>query len=181
MICYQQIITKVLKWIKMREKIAKYAKELTLFFIIMSIFANILSFYRSGDLNKDRLNLQSIELLNNRQYVLPKDGPILIYFWGTWCPICKMQSKNIETISNYFNVLSIAVKSGDDEQIKEYLKSRDLDFATINDYDGSLAKKFGVTIFPTVIIFDKDNNEVFSDVGYTSTIGLWFRLFFASF
>lgn len=164
----------------MREKIAKYAKELTLFFVIMLIFANILSFYRSLDLNKNSLDLGSLNILYNHPYTLEKEKPLAIYFWGSWCPICKVQSPNIQTISKSFNVLSVAVKSGDDDEIKEYLKSRDLDFNTINDYDGSLAKKFGVTIFPTVIIFDKDKNEVFSDVGYTSTIGLWIRLFFAS-
>lgn len=164
----------------MREKIAKYVKELILFFVIMLIFANILSFYRSLDLNKNNLDLGSLNILYDRPYTLEKEKSLAIYFWGSWCPICKVQSPNIQTISKSFNVLSVAVKSGDDDEIKEYLKSRDLDFNTINDYDGSLAKKFGVTIFPTVIIFDKDKNEVFSDVGYTSTIGLWIRLFFAS-
>jgi thiol-disulfide isomerase/thioredoxin len=165
----------------MREKIAKYAKELILFFIIMSIFANILSFYRSSDLNKDRLNLSSVTLLNNQSYTLPKNEPIMIYFWGTWCPVCKVQSPNIEKISKNFNVLSVALNSGNDERISEYLKSRDLHFKVINDTDGILAHKYNVTVFPTTIIFDKDGNEIFSDVGYTTTFGSWIRMWWATF
>ena len=164
----------------MREKIAKYAKELILFFIIMSIFANILSFYRSSDLNKDRLNLSSVTLLSNQSYSLPKNEPIMIYFWGTWCPLCKVQSQNIEKISKNFNVLSVALNSGNDERISEYLKSRDLHFKVINDTDGILAHKYNVTVFPTTIIFDKDGNEIFSDVGYTTTFGLWIRMWWAA-
>ena len=165
----------------MREKIAKYAKELILFFIIMSIFANILSFYRSTDLNKDRLHLSSMTLLNNQSYTLPENKSLLIYFWGTWCPVCKIQSKNIETISKDFNVLSIAVKSGSNLEVDEYLKSQDLSFRVFNDQFGSMAKKFKISIFPTIIIFDKDGNEIFSDVGYTTTFGLWLRMWWANY
>jgi len=165
----------------MREKIAIYAKELILFFIIMSIFANILSFYRSADLNKDRLHLSSMTLLNNQSYTLPKNEPLLIYFWGTWCPVCKIQSKNIETVSKDFNVLSIAVKSGSNLEIEEYLKSQNLSFRVFNDQFGSMAKRFKISIFPTIIIFDKDGNEIFSDVGYTTTFGLWLRMWWANY
>ncbi|MBS4068300.1 MULTISPECIES: thioredoxin-like domain-containing protein [unclassified Sulfurimonas] len=164
----------------MREKIAKYAKELILFFIIMSIFANILSFCRSSDLNKDRLNLSSVTLLNNQSFTLPKNEPILIYFWGTWCPVCKMQSKDIETVSKKFNVLSIAVKSGSNIEIEEYLKSQNLSFRVFNDQYSSMAQKFRISIFPTIIIFDKDGNEIFSDVGYTTIFGLWLRMWWAT-
>ncbi len=164
----------------MREKIAKYAKELILFFIIMSIFANILSFYRSSDLNKERLNLSSVTLVNNQSYSLPKNEPIMLYFWGEWCPVCKMQSKNIETVSKKFNVLSIAVKSGNNIEIEEYLKSQNLSFRVFNDQDSSMAQKFKISIFPTIIIFDKDGNEIFSDVGYTTTFGLWLRMWWAT-
>jgi thiol-disulfide isomerase/thioredoxin len=163
----------------MRDKIVKYIKELAIFFIIMILLANILSLYRSGDLNKERLDLSFITSIQNSQTV-KNTKPTLIYFWGSWCPICKAQSPNIERVSKEFNVLSVAVKSGNDLEVENYLKERDLHFKFIADPDGSLAKKFNVSIFPTTIIFDKDGYEVFSDVGYTTTIGLWFKMCWVS-
>jgi thiol-disulfide isomerase/thioredoxin len=121
-----------------------------------------------------------VTLLNNKSYTLPKNEPIIIYFWGTWCPVCKMQSKNIETVSKNFNVLSIAVKSGSNMEIEEYLKSQNLSFSVFNDQDSSMAQKFRISIFPTIIIFDKDGNEIFSDVGYTTIFGLWLRMWWAT-
>jgi len=164
----------------MKDKITKYIKEMALFFIIMFIFANILSFYRSGDLDKNKLYLSTVTLSNNTSYTLPINEPVLIYFWGTWCPICKVQSPNIETISKKFNVLTVVLKSGSDNEIEEHLKSRGLHFKVLNDHDGSFTQKFKVSIFPTTIIYDKKGNELFSDVGYTSTLGLWFRMWWAS-
>ena len=163
----------------MKQKIKKYLKEIVLFIIIMTIFANVLSIYRSMDLNKSPLNMVSVTLLNSTKYTLPTDRPILVHFWATWCPVCKAEAGNIQTMSDNFEVITIAVKSGSNEDIKEYIKSRDLNFKFKNDEDGYLAHKFGVNIYPTTIIYDKNRDVVFSDVGYTSTWGLWLRMLWA--
>lgn len=164
----------------MKNKIIKYIKEILIFFILMIIFANILSLYRSNNLNKEALNISSVSLLHDSSYTLPKNEPILIHFWATWCPTCKAEAPNIQTISENYNVLTIALKSGSDAEIEEYLKSRDLNFKVVNDIDGTITEKFEISIFPTTIIYDKDGEVVFSDVGYTSTLGLWLRMWWAN-
>lgn len=164
----------------MKDKIVKYFKEIILFFLVMIIFANILSFYRSNDLNKEALNVSTVTLLHDKPYILPNNEPILIHFWASWCPTCKVEAPNIQTISEKYNVLTVALKSGSDSEIEEYLKSRNLNFNVVNDKDGFFVDKFGVMIFPTTIIYDKNGKVIFSDVGYTSTLGLWFRMWWAS-
>lgn len=156
-----------------KDKIKKYAKEFTLFFLIMTLFANIVSFYRSSDLHKNSLDTELLSFFEGEK-------PVLLYFWATWCPTCKMQSSNIELISKKFNVLSIAVKSGDDTQIEEYLKKSNLNFRVHNDADGEIAKKFNISVFPTTVIYDKKGEVFFSDVGYTTVFGLWLRMWWAN-
>lgn len=163
----------------MKKKIIHYFKEIVFFIIVMTIFANILSLYRSQDLNKDKLHITTFEFLNNTLYDLPKNEPILIHFWATWCPTCKAEASNIQTISKKYNVITIALKSGSDEEIEKYLKERNFDFKVVNDYNGSITEKFSVAIFPTTIIYDKSGNEIFSEVGYTSTFGLLLRMWWA--
>lgn len=168
------------KWINMKNKIIKYIKEILIFFILMTIFANILSLYRSNNLNKEALNISSVSLLHDSSYTLPKNEPILIHFWATWCPTCKAEAPNIQTISENYNVLTIALKSGSDTEIEEYLKSRGLNFKVVNDIDGAITEKFEISIFPTTIVYDKNGEVFFSDVGYTSTLGLWLRMWWAN-
>lgn len=165
----------------MKDKIIKYFKEILIFFIVMTIFTNILSLYRSNNLNKEALNISAVTLLHNKPYVLPKNEPILIHFWASWCPTCKVEAPNIQTISENYNVLTVALKSGSDAEIEEYLKSRNLNFNVVNDMDGTITKKFEISIFPTTIIYDKNGEIAFSDVGYTSTIGLWLRMWWATY
>ena len=164
----------------MKDKIKKYIKEGLIFLILMIIFANAVSMYRSIDLNKNSLDLEHIVLLNNTKYTIPKDKPVMIHFWATWCPVCKTEASNIEKISQQYEVLTIALKSGTDSEIENYLKNNNVNFKVINDQNGYITNKFDVSIFPTTIIYDKNRNIVFSDVGYTSTLGLYLRMWWAS-
>ena len=165
----------------MKQKFKKYSLEIVKFLVILTIFANIVSYYKSSDLNKNQLQLNSITLLDDIEYKLPNNKPILIHFWATWCPVCKVEAPNIQTLSEDYEVITIAVGSGDDDTIKEYLKENSLNFNVINDYDSQLAKKFNITVYPTTLIYDNKKNLLFSEVGYTSTIGLYLRMWWASF
>jgi len=164
----------------MKNKIKKYTKEIILFSILLFVMSNAISLYRSTDLNKVELLLSDVTLIEGKSYTINNKKPIMIHFWATWCPICKVEASNIQQISEDFQVLSIATQSGSDEEIKNYQKENGVNFMVINDQDGSLTKSYGVTVFPTTIIYDTNQNVAFSDVGYTSTWVLWIKMFWSS-
>ena len=164
----------------MKEKIMHYAKEILLFFVVMTIFANALSFYKSGDLNKMPFSLVNITLLNDSKYTIDKEQAILVHFWATWCPTCKVEASNIDTISKNYKVVTIAVKSGSNTEINDFMQENELSFKVVNDKSGFIANKFNIAAYPTTFIYDKDRNIVFSEVGYTSTWGLWLRMWWAN-
>lgn len=164
----------------MKNKIIHYIKEIFLFIIIISVFANVLSIYKSSDLNKDSLKINNLTLLDGTNYKFIDNKPILIHFWATWCPTCKLESGNIDRISKYYNVITIAVKSGSNIEIKKILKDNNLQFNVVNDKNSVYASKFKISGFPTTFIYDKNKKLVFSEVGYTSTLGLFFRMWWSS-
>lgn len=163
----------------MKNKLLNYSKEIFLFLIFITIFSNLLSLYRSNNLNQDSIDVNSFTLMDGSSYMLSENKPILLHFWATWCPTCKAEAGNIETISKEFEVITIATKSGDNSNIQSYLKSRNLTFKVVNDKNGSLAEKFNISVFPTTIIYDKNREIFYSDVGYTTTFGLWLRMWLA--
>ncbi|MBT5935325.1 redoxin domain-containing protein [Sulfurimonas sp.] len=156
----------------MKEKLKHYAKEISLFILVITIFANVISIYKSQNLNNDVLSLQIIK---------PVNKPILVHVWAVWCPICKAEADNIQRVSEYYAVITIAVNSGDDTSIEKYMKENNLDFKFINDINGKLAQELNVNAYPSTFIYDKDRNLVFSEVGYTSSIGLFLRMIWSSF
>lgn len=100
---------------------------------------------------------------------------MVLHFWATWCPICKLEASNIQNISKSYKVITIAVNSKK-KDIKNYLKKNNLDFIVIDDYNNQISKDFNISVFPTTLIYDKNKNLIFSEVGYTSTFGLKLRL-----
>ena len=160
----------------MKEKIKKYLKEGVIFIVTLTIALNAMSYYRSLDLNKDNLSIKSFKLLDNTEYQIPENKPVLVHFWATWCPVCKVEAPNIEKISKDYEVITIAVQSGEKEEIQNYLDERKLSFKVVNDNDGFYAKKFNISVFPTTLIYDKSKSLKFSEVGYTTTVGLYSRM-----
>ena len=161
-------------------KFKKYLKEIITFVITITILANIISYYKSTSLNKDKLEFQNITLLDGTTYNIPANKPILIHFWATWCPICKIEASNIETLSKKFEVITVAVDSGSQDEIQSYLKKHNLSFKVIDDFDKHYASKYNISVYPTTFIYDKNKNLLFSEVGYTSTLGLYLRMIWAN-
>ncbi|NQY94051.1 MAG: protein disulfide oxidoreductase, partial [Campylobacteraceae bacterium] len=92
----------------MKHKIKEYLKEAIIFGVLLAVALNGVSYYRSLDLNKDKLSIETFKLLDNTNYQVKSDKPVLVHFWATWCPICKFESPNVETISKDYEVITIA-------------------------------------------------------------------------
>ena len=162
------------------KKIKHYAKEILSYIVIITILTNVISLYKSQDLTQRPLDMTSAKLINNQVYNIPVDKPVLIHFWATWCPVCKFEASNINFLSKYFTVLTIAVKSGDDQKIQKYLDEHHYKYKVINDSNGVISSKFKISGFPTTFIYDKNKKLTFSEVGYTSTLGLLLRLWWVN-
>lgn len=77
----------------MGEKIKKVLKTLIKYTIIFIIVLNIVSYFKALDLNKEKLDIQSFTLLDNSNYEVNNNKPLLVHFWATWCPIVNLKRK----------------------------------------------------------------------------------------
>ena len=151
-------------------------KELVIGAVILFILSNIMSYFLAPELSSTELPQVEVTLLDNSAYSLKKGKPVVLHFWATWCKVCKLEVDNIERLSKKYEVLTIAVNSGNNAEITAYMKERELSFKVLNDVDGSWAKKFNVEAFPTTFIYDGAGELKFTEVGYTTTAGLLARM-----
>lgn len=163
----------------MNKKIKKYIKEFFKYAIILIIALNVISYYKSQDLNKEKFPYKAFELIDGSTYTLDNNKPLLVYFWATWCPICKFQSPNIQELSKEFQVITFASQSGTKEEIKKYLKENNLDFKVVDDTYNDFAYRFNIKAYPTTLIYDENRNLKFSDVGFTSSFSLKLKLWWS--
>ncbi|AZG74014.1 protein disulfide oxidoreductase [Shewanella livingstonensis] len=112
--------------------------------------------------------------------------PTLIYFWGTWCPVCKITSPMVNSVSSNkdYHVISIAVASGTDSDVNIFMQQQDYHFEVINQQSQtqvmSLSQQWGAMALPAIYIVDADNNIRFVTSGVTSSWGMSLRLWLAA-
>jgi thioredoxin-related protein len=74
------------------------------------------------------------------------------------------------------HIITIAVNSGSNEKLQKFMKDREYTYTVINDNSGKLAKKFGVQAYPTTFIYDGSGKLQFSEVGYSTRMGIRARV-----
>lgn len=159
-------------WKNIRWK--KHLLSISIFLLIFLIIrAYQLNDYVSGP--APIFSATSIEgnIVSLNQY---RNKPVLIYFWATWCPICKFHKQTIEDLSQDYNVITVASWSEDIDEVRDYFSSTALKQATLYDPDGELAKRYGITAVPSFFILDEDGDIRFIERGFTSSVGLRLRL-----
>jgi peroxiredoxin len=108
-----------------------------------------------------------------------RSQPVLVYFWATWCPVCRLEQGSIESVANDYRVVAVAMQSGSPAEVASYVHEHRLRVPVINDPGGAISAAWGVRATPTSFIIDRHGQIRFREVGYTSEIGLRLRLWWA--
>ena len=157
--------------------IKKIFKEIISTIIIFFLVSMVLNYIRKPDIKE---NIYDYKLVDTHgqgvDFSSYKGKPLIVHFWATWCPTCKLEASNIDDLSKEYNVVSIAVTSGDNEAINDFMQKHQLTYKVISDAEGSLAKKFNIQAYPTTLIYTQKGKLKFAEVGYSTTVGLKARL-----
>ena len=93
---------------------------------------------------------------------------LLLYIWGAWCGICKHTSPVIQRLHDSGTpVLSVALRSGSDADIRAYLQQQGYTFPAVNDDNGAWSQQWGVKVTPTIVLI-KNGKVLHSTTGLAS-------------
>ncbi len=123
--------------------------------------------------------IQAVTLTQQSFQLSAARKPVLVHFWATWCGICKLEQDSIQAIGKDYSLITIAIQSGDDQEVLSYLSEQQLDFPVINDTTGAVAARYGVVGVPASFIVDPDGYIVAAERGFTTEWGLRLRLWWA--
>lgn len=112
---------------------------------------------------------------------LSHESPVLVYFWGTWCPICSTTSPKVNSLSESGNypVVSIAVQSGSNQDIEQFMTEHSYSFTTINDEAGKIFSDWEGQVTPSYVVL-KDGEMQQGLTGIQPEWSLRLRLWLSS-
>ena len=162
---------------KLNKKYYRWLAEITLILIIITAAR----MWMQRDIVSGIAPNVSAKTLTGQHFDLyqDKNRPILVHFWASWCPVCKLEQSNIQNISHDYPVITIAMQSGNDEEVKQFMKEEGLTFKVINDELGIISQRYNIRGVPVSFVVDKDNKIDFIEVGYTTELGLKIRMWWA--
>ncbi|MDQ1363265.1 MAG: hypothetical protein QG652_1126 [Pseudomonadota bacterium] len=173
----------------MPDKIKRYLSRVRWFSILLQLvlFAVILfaiSAWQTRHATRGNAPVFSGLLLPDKTPAALQDyrgKPLLLYFWASWCPVCKLEQDVISALvksgaDNDFQVLTIASWSGNEAEVMQILQRENLHFPVIVDQDGRIAALYGVNSVPSSFVMDGQGVVQFVEQGYTTQAGFRWRL-----
>ncbi len=83
----------------------------------------------------------------------------VLVFWEVWCQFCQVEMPRIEELFKYYKGTGIQVvgvtqmnQNATDEQVKEFLKDRSIEYPIARDSNGSVSKFFHVSRIPSAAV-----------------------------
>lgn len=108
--------------------------------------------------------------------------PTVLAFWAPWCGVCRASSDNLSRAARLAGsraqVVSIALAYEDRASVDRYVQQNGVDYPVLLGTE-DLGRRLAVTSFPTVYFVAADGRIAGSAVGYTTTLGLLWRLLWA--
>ena len=93
---------------------------------------------------------------------------VVLNFWATWCAPCKDELPTLQTLHDISDahtvVLTINVREPA-ARAARYVQSTGMTFSVISDAKGELAKRWGVTVYPTTILIAPNGQARWRIVG----------------
>lgn len=161
----------------------KFVKNILLFGSVFIFVSVVVDWYRKPNAPAAQLETVLYDLEQNPKVIaqMGYDKPVLLYFWGSWCHFCQYTTPAVQQLAESgTTVLSVALQSGGDEEVKRYLVENGYTFSTINDPNGSLSRSWNIQATPSLLIL-KQGKILTHTTGFTSEWGIRFRLWLAEF
>lgn len=164
----------------MNPKLKKFFREVIILGVMVISVSVVVNLYKTWNVERGPApDLPFASIDDKPVMAQPAGQPMLVHFWATWCPICSLEQNSIQSISKDYPVVTVAMQSGNAEELRQFMHKEGLNFTVIADEYSEISRQWSVSGVPASFIISPDGNIRFVEVGYTSELGLRARLWWA--
>ena len=117
----------------------------------------------------DTPKIEAIDLQGKAWTTAELTGKVVVLnFWATWCAPCKDELPTLQTLYDISDAQTVVLTINVREpaaRASRYMQSTGMTFPVISDAKGELAKRWGVTVYPTTILIAPNGQARWRVVG----------------
>lgn len=102
--------------------------------------------------------------------------PVILDFWATWCGPCQAGAPIVNAVAQRYKdrgLAVIGVNTSDERELAEaFVRKKGLTFPIVYDESNAIARKYGVSSLPTLVVVSKTGKVVAVRRGLTSDSAL---------
>lgn len=165
----------------MKSKLKRWGREALVIVMIVITIVVLMDLWRAPKMPAtfDSTPLHTLDGQAVTLNSLSEERPLLLYFWASWCGVCRYTTPSVaQLVSEGENVMTIALRSGEPQEVSRWLASKKVQLPVVNDASGELSRNWQIGVTPTLVVFYK-GEVVSSTTGWTSYWGMKLRLWWA--
>jgi len=166
----------------MRSKLTRWLREGIVLLLIGVAISLAVDYVRKHALpqNFTSTSLQTLDGRTVDLAAMSHERPLLLYVWATWCGVCRYTTPSVAALADDGgNVITVALRSGDNAALEKWLAHKKMALPTINDASGQLSRQWDVQVTPTLVVISRGEVKSVTS-GWTSGWGMRLRLWMAS-
>jgi peroxiredoxin len=119
---------------------------------------------RADDLLRQKINFTLADL-NGKSWTLQDlhGKVVLVNFWATWCPPCRKEMPDLESLYRQFGpqgLVVLAISDEDAAKVKSFLEGRGITYPILLDPGRKVTESFQVDGIPKSFVYDREGKLV---------------------
>jgi len=136
-------------------------------------FAAAFAKLEAGDQRRQQADFTLADLQGVKHTLKDLRGKVvLVNFWATWCPPCRKELPDLETLSTRFKdqgLVILAISDEDAGKVKPFIAARNLQFPVLLDPGRKVNELFQIEGIPKSFVYDRGGKLVAQSIDMRTT------------
>lgn len=166
----------------MKSRLLRWIREGIILLVLLGVVMLVMDWWRAPVAPSafESMPMQTLSGQTVTLETLSADKPLLVYFWASWCGVCRFTTPDVAQLYDEGNnIMTIALRSGSGEEVMQGLSRKGMTFPVINDPSGIISQNFQISATPTLLVVYK-GKIIATTSGWTSYWGMKLRLWWAT-